>query len=178
MNTISDTIIITPDATEPQRGTLCFGGRMLPCVLGRAGTATDKIEGDGATPVGVFPLRRVLYRADRLVLPQTALPNSAIAPDDGWCDDPADASYNQPIKLPYGARTESMWRDDGLYDLVVVIGHNDDPVVAQSGSAIFMHVAAEDGAPTAGCVALARDDLLWVLIALQSDTKIQIRESH
>ena len=176
MITLSNTIIVTPDAAQPQRGTLCFGGRILSCVLGRAGIATDKIEGDGATPVGVFPLRRVLYRADRLVLPQTALPNSAIAPDDGWCDDPTDTCYNQPIKLPYGARTESMWREDGLYDLVVVIGHNDDPVVAQSGSAVFMHVAAEDGAPTAGCVALAREDLLWVLSALQSDTKIQIRE--
>ena len=172
-----DLLIVTPDPAQPQRGTLRLGARTLPCVLGRAGIAAQKVEGDGATPVGQFPLRRVLYRADRSNLPQTTLPSAAIAPDDGWCDDPTDTRYNQPVKLPYGANTESMWRDDSLYDVVVIIGHNDDPVVAKAGSAIFMHVAAADGAPTAGCVALTREDLLWVLQTLQPGTFIDIRET-
>lgn len=177
MNPSTNVLVVTPDPARPQHGTVRFGGRALPCVLGRSGIATHKVEGDGATPAGLFPLRRVLYRADRITLPPTALPSAAIAPDDGWCDDPADARYNQPVKLPYGGRTESMWRDDGVYDVVVVVGHNDVHVVAGDGSAIFVHVAAHDGAPTAGCVALARDDLLWLVGALPPDPKIEIRET-
>ena len=86
-----------------------------------------------------------------------------IAPDDGWCDAPDDAAYNRPVKLPYPASAERMWRDDGLYDLVVVLGYNDDPPEAGRGSAIFLHLARPDYAPTQGCVALARPDLEAVL---------------
>jgi L,D-peptidoglycan transpeptidase YkuD (ErfK/YbiS/YcfS/YnhG family) len=103
------------------------------------------------------------------------LPVTAIAADDGWCDDPADAAYNRPVKLPYNASAENMWRDDGLYDVVVIIGHNDDPVVARAGSAIFMHVKPPAGTATAGCVALEKDDLLWLLAALKPNARIEIR---
>lgn len=140
--------------------------REFPCALGRAGIVESKREGDGATPAGRFPLRRLLYRADRIARIETRLPARHIAPEDGWCDDPADPAYNRPVHLPYAARHERLWRDDHLYDLVLVIGHNDDPVVAHAGSAIFIHLAAEDFGPTAGCVAFARDDLLAILAAL------------
>jgi len=176
MTSSSNILVVTPDATTPQRGTLTYAGRTVPCVLGRSGIAKHKVEGDGATPVGTFPLRRVLYRADKHTSPRTVLPISAIARDDGWCDDPADANYNRPITLPYDASAETMWRDDDLYDVVVVIGHNDDPVVTKAGSAIFMHVAPAAGAPTAGCVALARDDLMWLLTALEPGAVIEIRD--
>lgn len=136
---------------------------VMRCALGRAGISTDKREGDGATPAGRFALRRVLYRPDRLAPPQTALPVSPIAPDDGWCDAPDDPQYNRPVKLPYAGRHERMWRGDGLYDLVVVLGHNDDPVRPGAGSAVFLHVAPPDGGPTAGCVGLSRPDLLRVI---------------
>lgn len=108
--------------------------------------------------------------------PTTRLPIAPIAPDDGWCDAPEDRNYNRPVKLPYPASAENMWRDDGLYDLVVVLGHNDDPVVPYAGSAIFIHVAAPEGTPTAGCIALTREDLLSVLRALPGATSIDIRE--
>jgi L,D-peptidoglycan transpeptidase YkuD (ErfK/YbiS/YcfS/YnhG family) len=174
--TASDTtIIVTPDPAAPQRGTVRYGARTWPCVLGRSGIVVEKQEGDGGTPVGKFPLRRVVYRADRLSAPDTVLPTSVIAADDGWCDDPADAAYNRPVKLPYAASAETMSRDDGLYDVVVIVGHNDDPVVPKAGSAIFMHVAPEKGAPTAGCVALAREDLLALLKALGPGAEIEIR---
>jgi L,D-peptidoglycan transpeptidase YkuD (ErfK/YbiS/YcfS/YnhG family) len=142
-------------------------GRRLRCALGPAGVvaAVDKREGDGATPAGAWPLRRVLYRPDRRAPPATALPVAAIAPDDGWCDAPADLAYNRPVKLPYAASAERLWRDDGLYDLVVILGHNDDPVVPAAGSAIFLHQAAPDYAPTQGCVALAPGDLEALLAA-------------
>jgi L,D-peptidoglycan transpeptidase YkuD (ErfK/YbiS/YcfS/YnhG family) len=136
------------------------------CALGRAGAtpATVKSEGDGATPLGIWPLRRVLYRPDKVgEAPVTGLPALPLAPDDGWCDDPADRGYNTPVKRPYPASHEALWRDDGLYDVVVVLGHNDDPVIPGAGSAIFLHVAREGYAPTDGCVALAMADLLDLL---------------
>lgn len=111
------------------------------------------------TPVGAFPLRQVMYRPDRLKLPETGLSVQEIDPSDGWCDDPGDTRYNQLVVLPCDASHERLWRDDGLYDLLAVIGYNDDPVVAGRGSAIFLHVARPDYGPTEGCVALALPDL-------------------
>jgi L,D-peptidoglycan transpeptidase YkuD (ErfK/YbiS/YcfS/YnhG family) len=140
-------------------GRLVFGGGAVRAAFGRGGISPAKREGDGATPAGVLPLRRVLYRADRLPRPRAAVPVEPIAPDDGWCDDPAHPDYNRMIRLPHPARHEEMWRRDGLYDLVGVLGWNDDPVRPGRGSAIFLHVARPDWAPTEGCVALALSDL-------------------
>ena len=168
-------IVVTAEGTTIH-GRLTGAGLSFPCVLGRSGARTGKHEGDGATPMGRFPLRRLLYRADRLAAPVTKLPVGAVARDDGWCDDPADPHYNMPVKLPYGASHEEMWREDGLYDLVVIIGYNDDPVAAGQGSAIFMHVRAPDGAPTAGCVALAKGDLLEVLAKIDAASTITITQ--
>lgn len=144
-------------------GLLTWQGGQLRCAIGRAGVRSDKREGDGATPVGCFPLRRVLYRADRLPAPDGALPVTAIDPGLGWCDDPRDPAYNREVRLPFAASHERLWRDDALYDLLAVIGHNDDPVVPGLGSAIFLHVARPDFGPTEGCVALPRDDLMALL---------------
>lgn len=144
-------------------GRLDWPGGSFRCALGRGGIRSDKREGDGATPVGRFALRRVLWRADRLPQPKTGLPVSPIAPDDGWCDAPADPAYNRPVKRPYAASHEELWREDHVYDVIVVMGHNDDPVVPGLGSAVFMHVARPDWAPTAGCVALPLPDLLRLL---------------
>lgn len=151
------------DITVSADGWLDWRGHRLRCALGRSGVVADKHEGDGGTPIGCWELRRVLYRPDRLAPPPTALAVTAIAKDDGWCDEPSHADYNRPVALPHPARCERMWRDDGLYDVVVVLGHNDDPPVAGAGSAIFLHVAKPDYGPTEGCVALALPDLLMVL---------------
>lgn len=153
-----------------------FGGRRFRCALGRSGVRPGKEEGDGATPTGRYPMRRVLFRPDRLAAPPTGLPLGPIARNDGWCDDPQDAAYNRPVSLPYATRHEEMWRDDQLYDVVVVLGHNDDPPVAGQGSAVFLHVASPDYAPTEGCVALAPDDLLSMLRDCGPDAAIEIRQ--
>ncbi|MDP2215493.1 L,D-transpeptidase [Phenylobacterium sp.] len=141
------------------------GAALLACAIGRGGMAPapDKREGDGVSPIGVWPLRYVLYRPDRGLVPTTALPVRPIVPDDGWCDDPAHPDYNRLVKRPFPASHEALWREDGLYDLVVVLGHNDDPPVAPLGSAIFLHLAKPDYAPTEGCIALSRPDLESVL---------------
>lgn len=152
-----------------------LGDRHYPCRLGRSGIKPDKREGDGATPIGRFPLRQVFYRADRGPAPKTSLPSRALTTVDGWCDDPASADYNRPVTLPCAASHEEMWRTDSLYDLVVVIGHNDSPVVPQMGSAVFLHVASPDGAPTAGCVAFDKADLLDILGQLSNVDHVVIR---
>lgn len=156
-------------------GWIDWGAGRRRCALGKGGVRTDKREGDGATPAGRFPLRRALYRPDRGHAPATALPCAAIAPEDGWCDDPADPAYNRPVRLPHPARHERMWRDDALYDLVIVIGHNDGPPVAGLGSAVFVHLARPDWGPTEGCVALSRPDMLELLAAAAPGDALVIR---
>ncbi|MGH7152475.1 MAG: L,D-transpeptidase family protein [Acetobacteraceae bacterium] len=144
-------------------GWLIVGNFTARAAMGRGGVRTDKQEGDGASPSGVLPLRRVLYRADRLLPPACAVALEPIAPDDGWCDDPDDSRYNSIVRLPYTARCEELWRADSLYDVIGVLGWNDAPVIRRRGSAIFLHVARADYAPTEGCIALALPDLLHVL---------------
>jgi L,D-peptidoglycan transpeptidase YkuD (ErfK/YbiS/YcfS/YnhG family) len=153
-------------------GILHWRGRRLRCILGKGGVRADKREGDGATPVGCFALRRVFYRPDRVPAPVTGLPVAALTPRDGWCDDPAHPDYNRPVNLPHPARHEAMWRDDHAYDVVVVLGYNDDPPVPGLGSAIFMHLARPDGAGTEGCVALALPDLLEILEHCDAATRL------
>jgi L,D-peptidoglycan transpeptidase YkuD (ErfK/YbiS/YcfS/YnhG family) len=153
--------LVTPD------GRLRFEGQVLRCALGKGGVrpATEKREGDGATPAARMPLRRVLFRADRGPPPRCAVPVEPIAPEDGWCDDPGHRAYNRPVRLPFDASHERLWRDDHVYDVIGVLGWNDDPVERGRGSAIFLHLAREGYAPTEGCVALAPRDLAWLLAA-------------
>ncbi len=146
-------------------GELLFAGRRYAAALGRGGMGRAKREGDGATPLAFLALREVLYRPDRLSPPQAAVPCRALTRAEGWCDDPADPAYNRPVRTPYPARHEALWREDGLYDVIGVLGWNDVLPVPGRGSAIFLHPAAPDFAPTAGCIALARADLLDVLAA-------------
>jgi L,D-peptidoglycan transpeptidase YkuD (ErfK/YbiS/YcfS/YnhG family) len=167
-------IIVKPDPENPTRGTLFCGEASYPCALGRSGVSADKHEGDGATPIGTFPFREVFYRIDRLDKPATKLPVSQTDPNDGWCDAPESASYNQLVRLSFPHSAEDLWRDDAAYDVIVVIGYNDAPVVPGKGSAIFMHVAKPGYTPTEGCVALNVDDLLAVLKLLGPSSTITI----
>ncbi len=155
-------------------GSARFGDLVIACALGRAGISAGKREGDGATPSGSFAVRRVLYRRDREKTPGGLLACTAIGRDDGWCDDPADPAYNRPVRLPYAARHERMWRDDGLYDLVLVIGHNDAPVVPFHGSAVFVHVMRPDGGPTEGCVAFRAEDIRRVIAGLAPSSRVVV----
>lgn len=157
-----------------RKGTLSGAGLEVPCALGRAGRTSLKREGDFASPRGRFPLLGVFYRPDRLRRPPTTLPISAIHQADGWCDAPADRNYNRLVRLPYPASAEGMWRQDGLYDVVVVLDYNFGSRRRNRGSAIFLHCAAPRYAPTGGCVALARPDLVKLLARLRPGTVIEI----
>jgi L,D-peptidoglycan transpeptidase YkuD (ErfK/YbiS/YcfS/YnhG family) len=156
-------------------GRLVFGRSAMRAALGRNGITAHKQEGDGATPLGVLALRRVLYRADRIPRPRAAVPVEPIAPEDGWCDDPAHSAYNRQIRLPHDGRHEALWRRDGVYDLLGVLGWNDQPVQTGRGSAIFIHVARPDFAPTEGCIALSLAELTSVLAAGLTEVEILAR---
>ena len=146
-------------------GWLTYGQTKVRCSIGKGGakSAQEKREGDGASPFGVWPIRAILWREDRGPKPASGFEATAIQPHDGWCDAAEDPNYNRPITHPYPASAEHLWREDGLYNIIVVLGHNDDPVVPAMGSAIFMHCASEDYRPTEGCVALAEADLRELL---------------
>jgi L,D-peptidoglycan transpeptidase YkuD (ErfK/YbiS/YcfS/YnhG family) len=174
MNDSPSDLIVEASMGRTQGEVLC-AGRRYPCALGRSGLGPEKREGDGATPIGAWPLRRLYYRPDRLVTPQCGLPAIALTPEDGWCDAPAHGLYNRHVSLPFEASHERLWREDGLYDLILVPGFNDDPVVPGKGSAIFVHVARQGYEPTEGCVALARRDLMTLLPEFDNRCRLVVR---
>lgn len=158
-------VVVTPD------GQARFGNSVFACALGKAGVTVDKREGDLKTPVGAWPVLEVFYRPDRLLPPVTRLPCRALSPQDGWCDDPASPEYNRLVRLPFAASHEKLWRDDHLYDLILVLGYNDAPPVPGRGSAIFAHVRRDDGTGTEGCVAFALTDLLSIVAGLTPESR-------
>ncbi len=152
-------------ATVYPDGRFILAGQIYRCTLGKGGVREHKQEGDGATPAGLLPLRRVLYRADRLAAPDCAFPVEPIAPDDAWCENLHDKNYNRLITAPPGTPGDRLWRDDHVYDIVVVLGWNDTPVRDGHGSAIFLHLTRPDHSPTDGCIGLDLPDLRHVLAA-------------
>ena len=157
-----------------RRGWLTAGPVALPVALGRSGIKANKREGDGGTPRGTFRPRRLWWRADRHARPITSLPARRIDATDGWCENPADRHYNQPIKIPAHAAADRLARKDHLYDFIVEIDHNTRPRVAGRGSAVFIHAARAGFAPTAGCVALELRTLRRLLQKLGPHTKIVV----
>jgi len=169
-----DVLTVQADSADTSLGWAALGDRRWRCTVGAGGVREDKVEGDAATPAGTFPLRRIYFRNDRLVLPKVRLPARPINEHDGWCDDPRSSTYNRLVHIPNEWSHEKMWREDGRYDLVVVVGYNDDPPEGEWGSAIFLHVARADYAPTRGCVALARDDLLELVTLIGPETRLNV----
>jgi L,D-peptidoglycan transpeptidase YkuD (ErfK/YbiS/YcfS/YnhG family) len=155
-------------------GRLCFGEIEMPCTIGRGGTcvAADKREGDGCTPLGLWPIRAVLLRPGKVEPEGIRLPWRWVREGDGWSDDPADPAYNRPVHLPRSYSAENLLRDDDAYDVIVVLGHNDAPPVPGQGSAIFFHLS--EGRSTAGCVAVEREDMLRLLPLLAAGDGMEI----
>lgn len=168
------TLIVRAISARATTGVLVIGGRSYRCALGRSGRRARKREGDGATPIGRYPLRYGMWRRDRGFPPATGLRLRSVKHNDGWCDDARDRNYNRLVRHPYPASAEELRRGDDLYDLIVVIGHNDRPRQRGMGSAIFMHVARPGYLPTAGCVALTARDLRLVLRHLGPGTELVV----
>jgi L,D-peptidoglycan transpeptidase YkuD (ErfK/YbiS/YcfS/YnhG family) len=167
-------IRVRPRPGHRARGWLLAGPSAIPVALGRAGILANKREGDGGTPRGVYRLRRLWWRADRLNRPSTRLPVRPIRGDDGWCEDPRDRHYNQPVRLQPDDPGDRLKRADHLYDLIIELDHNTRPRIAGRGSAVFVHIARPGFAPTAGCVALAAPALRRLLPHLGPGTRIMV----
>jgi len=168
------TVVVRPRPGRPSQGLAAFAGAVLPCALGRTGIRAIKREGDGATPRATLPLIAALWRDDRLARPRAALALRAIRGDDGWCDAPFDGRYNRAVRLPCAASHEELSRDDGLYDVLVVLDFNLRPRTARGGSAIFLHCARPGLSATAGCVAFPRPVLLRLLARLPARARLRI----
>ena len=167
-------IHICTAAGDRRRGWMSLGEQTIPVALGRGGILADKREGDGGTPRGIFHPLRLWWRADRYVRPATRLSVRAIRPDDAWCEDPADRRYNKPVKLRDSADADRLMRDDHLYDFIIEIDHNTAPRITGRGSAVFLHLARPGFAPTAGCVAMTKANMLRLLARIDRKTKIVI----
>ncbi len=173
-------VIVFARSQRAALGKLSIGGLTMPCALGQTGSVYRKREGDGGTPIGRWPIETIMFRPDRRYprcRPQIAAAQP-LRPDFGWCDAVGDRNYNRRINHPYDASAERLWRDDGLYDIIVVLGHNRRPRVQGHGSAIFLHAAKHDELgrlqPTAGCVALRKRGLLILLSRIRRSSRVRI----
>jgi len=143
------------------------------CALGRGGISANKREGDGATPLAAMRVLGGYFRSSRF-RPRSDLPLAGIPADLGWCDASADRNYNRPVRLPYGASHERMLREDGLYDVVIVLDWNIMPRRRGRGSAIFLHLARPGFQPTEGCIAVPRPTMAWLLPRLSPRTVLRV----
>lgn len=168
------TIEVSARPGRRSQGWLRAGSLLVPVALGRAGVRANKREGDGSTPRGRFRAVRLWWRADRIRRPRTSLPLRRINPADAWCEDPADRRYNRPFRRSANEPGDSLWRDDALYDVFLELDHNTRPRVGGRGSAVFIHIARVGLAPTAGCIALYRRDLLALVARITPNTRITI----
>jgi L,D-peptidoglycan transpeptidase YkuD (ErfK/YbiS/YcfS/YnhG family) len=156
-------------------GRLHAGPVVLRCALGGGGIKRDKREGDHATPAGAFRLLSGFYRADGVFRKAAPLPMRPIRKSDGWCDDPTSGLYNRPVAAPCNWRHEKLWRQDHLYDIVIVLDYNIRPRRKNRGSAIFLHCSRADFTPTEGCIALRPDDLRRLLPRLSRNAFLTVR---
>jgi L,D-peptidoglycan transpeptidase YkuD (ErfK/YbiS/YcfS/YnhG family) len=154
---------------------LVFRNNTYRCALGKGGVKETKKEGDGATPCGCFKVRAVYYRKDKLGELIFPVPYYPISESDAWCNDSESECYNRHITVE-SAHPEKLWRDDNMYDVIAILGYNDNPPVPGNGSAIFMHVAHEGYTPTAGCIALSLEDIIEVLQHMRPETKVCVND--
>ncbi len=168
-------IIVRTLSRRATRGRLIAGNFSFPCALGRSGATHIKREGDGASPKGRFSFERLYTRVDKHPRPRMGkLTPSLIRAEDGWCDEPRDRNYNRFVRHPYPASAERLHRTDDLYDVILVLGHNQRPRLRGRGSAIFMHIARPGFLPTEGCIALRKRDLLKIVPLIGRRTRIII----
>ena len=155
-------------------GYLKYKDFKFKCALGKAGVGKKKIEGDNITPKGTFEIVKIYYRSDRIKKIYSKIKLFKINKKMGWCNDPTSKKYNQLIKLPSKYTHEKLYRQDNVYDLVVVLNYNRTPIIKNKGSAIFIHVAKKNYKKTEGCVALKKKHLVKLIKNIKNKTKIII----
>ena len=153
---------------------LLFKNLKFKCSLGKNGVTKNKVEGDKCTPSGIYRLKQVFYRADRIKEFTTNIKKIKIKKNMGWCDDSSSKRYNQLIRVPTKFSHEKLYRKDGIYDIIVVLNYNMNPVIKKKGSAIFMHIAKKNYSKTLGCIGLKKNDLLEILSKVKKNNKVKI----
>ena len=153
---------------------LLFKNLKFRCSLGKNGVTKNKVEGDKCTPSGIYRLKQVFYRADRIKKITTNLKKIKIKKNMGWCNDSSSKKYNHLIKIPNKFSHEKLYRKDHIYDIIVVLNYNINPVIKKKGSAIFMHIAKKNYSKTLGCIGLKKNDLLEILNKVKKNNKIKI----
>ena len=144
------------------------------CAIGKRGIGLKRKEGDQITPKGKYKIKYILYRKDRIKKIQSKLKKIAITKNMGWCDDPKSKDYNKLIKLPSSYNYEKLYRKENIYDLILVLNFNMQPIVKKKGSAIFIHIARRNYKKTKGCVAINKIQLLKIIKNLKNNTKVLI----
>jgi L,D-peptidoglycan transpeptidase YkuD (ErfK/YbiS/YcfS/YnhG family) len=155
-------------------GYLKYRNLKFRCALGKAGVKKKVMEGDNITPKGIFKIIKIYYRSDKIKKIKTLIKKIKIKKNMGWCDDPRSPFYNKLIKLPSKYSHEKLYRNDNLYDLIVVLSYNTNPIIKNKGSAIFMHITKSSYKKTAGCIALKKKDLIKIISQIEKGTKIKI----
>jgi len=153
---------------------LFFLNRKYKCALGYEGIKKNKKEGDGATPSGIYRLTKIYYRNDKIRKIESPLEKIIIKKNMIWCDDSNSGFYNKLSYLPKKFSYEKLYRKDNIYDIIVVIDYNLNPIIKNKGSAILIHVAKKNYKPTKGCIAVKKKDLLFTLKNITKKTKIKI----
>lgn len=170
-----DPVGFGPGGRLPHAARLRFGMVSVACRMGRRGITPSKREGDGATPKAVLRALQGFWRADRRLPPRSGIPMKPIRPKDGWCDASGNRNYNRPVTLPYPASCEDMARKDGQYDVVLDLDWNRTSRRQGRGSAIFLHIMTPEKGPTAGCIALERSRIDYLVSLLSKRTRIIVR---
>ncbi len=153
---------------------LLFKNLKFRCSLGKNGVTKNKVEGDKCTPSGIYRLKQVFYRADRIKKITTNLKKIKIKKNMGWCNDSSSKKYNHLIKIPNKFSHEKLYRKDHIYDIIVVLNYNMNPVIKKKGSAIFLHIAKKNYSKTLGFIGLKKNDLLKILNKVKKNNKIKI----
>ena len=152
--------------------TLIIDDFNLMCCVGKKGLSSNKIEGDFSTPKGLFDLKKLYFRKDRVDTPKCKLEKKAIKKGMAWCDDPKHKKYNEEIKTNNKNLKENLYRKDHKYDYIISISHNEKKTPGK-GSAVFIHLT-NNYKPTAGCIALKKKDFEILLKLIDKKTKIKI----
>ena len=156
----------------PNKNTLIIDDFKFRCCVGKEGIKSNKKEGDYSTPKGLFSLKKLYFRKDRIDIPNCKIHKKIIKKGMAWCDDPEHKKYNEEIKTHNKKLKENLYRKDHKYDYVISISQNERKIPGK-GSAIFIHLT-NNYTPTAGCIALKKKDFEILLKLIDKKTKIKI----
>ena len=154
------------------KNTLIIDDFKFKCCVGKGGINSNKTDGDYSTPKGLFGLKKLYFRKDRIGIPNWKIKKKAIKREMAWCDNPKNKKYNEEIKTRNKNLKESLYRKDHKYDYIISISHNERKISGK-GSAVFIHLT-NNYKPTAGCVALIKKDFEILLKLIDQKTKIKI----